>query len=672
MTANPHLRVGSDRASIPEHLRDISTWPTVDPSALDDRERSVFLARQQAIFLFLNEPGLTMRAIQVQTGVDPKTVYRVTSRCLSKHPDGQIFGFRGAIPYARLKAYERVHSINAAASAQGVGLSGAFGLLLEQYPTIEQYLLKQAKLRHKAIAGVPREVRRSIKRIHKAFLEECRKAGIKANEYPLNQSLAGLRSLAEYFHRYDERTFESAARSRGVSRVPPGAPDDMLQAPPATRAFEVVEFDGHKIDLRISLRITDPHGFVDLVEITKVWILVVIDIASRAVIGYKLAISKEYNKDDVAAAFQAAMLPFHPRQYKIPGLSIRDGGGFPSAVFPETQYACWDWLRFDGAKAHLSPDTTARLTQIIGCWPENGPSREPDKRPFVERFFALIAMNFAHRLPGTTGSDPESIQRALSDPKGDLSLLVELDELEDMIEVTVADYNGEVHGSINRTPLEAMGQLLTRNKGYLRTLPAVVRQNLCLLQEAKVVPIHGSLKQRVRPHINFLNVKYTSKILSSNPALIGKKLRIYYDVRDIRTVKAFFEDGSELGALTAAHPWCYTPHSVRVRREIFRLIRLGKLKYREGDDPVEAWEKLKRSHAKKDKRAATALAKAHVQSKELPPKVNPPPAQSEVPEPIKASSQHHQENIQTDDIEASAEMRAPQPKTLRIKRTVTF
>jgi hypothetical protein len=665
------MRVATDRESISDHLRDVATWPSVDPSALSDIERTVFYARQQAITLFLTEPSATMRAIQLRTGVDPKTIYRIIERCLSKHTDGQIFGFRGAIPYARLKAYERVQGINNAVGAQGVGLSGAFGLLLEQYPKLEQFLLKQAKIRHKPINGAPREIRKSVKRIHKGFLDECRKAGIRPHEYPLNQSLAGLRSLTEYLRRYDERTFESAARSRTATRVPPSAPENMEQAPPATRAFEVVEFDGHKIDLRISLRITDPHGFQDLVELTKIWILVLIDIASRAVIGYSLAISQEYNKDDVAAAFQAALVPFRPRQYKIPGLAIREGGGFPSSVLPQTEYACWEWLRFDGAKAHLSEDTVGRLTHIVGCWPENGPSGEPDKRPFIERFFSLIAENFAHRLPGTTGSDPESIERALSDPKGDLSLLVELEELEDMIEVAVADYNGQVHGTVNRTPLEAMGQLLARDKGYLRTLPAVVRQNLCLLQEAKVVTIHGSLKQRVRPHVNFLNVKYTSKILSSNSALIGKKLRIYYDVRDIRTVKAFFEDGAELGMLSAAHPWCYTPHSVRVRREISRLVRLGKLKYREGDDPIEAWEKMKRGNAKKDKRAATALAKAQTQSRELPPKLSLPEIAATRP-PVEAAQTAQHVHEVADQGDSRIETPAPQPKTLRIKRTITF
>jgi hypothetical protein len=49
----------------------------------------------------------------------------------------------------------------------------------------------------------------------------------------------------------------------------------------------------------------------------------------------------------------------------------------------------------------------------------------------------------------------------------------------------------------------------------------------------------------VHPHINFSKVRYTSPILAGSPALIRKKLRIYYDPRDIRVVKAFFRDGTE-------------------------------------------------------------------------------------------------------------------------------
>ena len=58
---------------------------------------------------------------------------------------------------------------------------------------------------------------------------------------------------------------------------------------------------------------------------------------------------------------------------------------------------------------------------------------------------------------------------------------------------------------------------------------------------------------------------------------------MYYDPRDIRTVKVFFEDGTELGVLTAARPWGIPPHSLKVRQEILRLIEERKLEIREGD-----------------------------------------------------------------------------------------
>ena len=77
-----------------------------------------------------------------------------------------------------------------------------------------------------------------------------------------------------------------------------------------------------------------------------------------------------------------------------------------------------------------------------------------------------------------------------------------------------------------------------------------------------------------------------------------------------RTVKAYFDDGSELGVLRAARPWCFTPHSLRVRQEIFRLLAERKLTLHDGDDPMEVWAKYKWSLVKTSKKAANDLAKA--------------------------------------------------------------
>jgi putative transposase len=658
-----------NRISIPDQLRDTAHWPAVDHTALSEEERAAYLKRCRALQAFLEEPHTPLAAILRETGVARSALYRLLDRCWERHDDGRIFGFRALVPYARLKEYERNRPVDAQWDRQG-GSSGAFTQLLRDYPSLKKLLDKFAKQRNSPIR-MAREVRKPLREVHGVFLDACRAAKISANEYPFTEKRLGYRSMQSYFKKFSEKSFGEGVTNAGGLRAG-AAVSARDQAPAATRAFEVVEFDGHKIDLRLTVKIIDPLGFETRLELHRVWILVLLDVFTRSVIGYSLALGKEYNKDDVAAALQSAMTPFVPKTYQIPTLSIRAGGGFPSATVPETAYACWDWFRIDGAKAHLATDTLSRLNQIIGCWTDNGPPAEPDARPFIERFFDLIAAHFAHRFPGTTGSNAQSIERVLSDPGSDISLLVELSELEEMIEVLLANYNGETHGGIGpRSPLEAMAYSVAKYPGYLRRLPRFMTTNLCLLQEARVVTIKGGLKTGVRPHINFSNARYTNEILSANPALIGKKLRIYYDVRDIRSLKAFFEDGAELGILNAARPWNLTPHSLRVRREIFRLIAEGKLQIREGDNPIEAWEKYKWSQARTNKRAANALAKAKSQGNLPSANKNVDPAASVAPEVVNQASDLPNPGA-TIAPESIVHEPAPQPKILKIRRTITF
>jgi len=596
------------RGGVPESLSHLESWPTVDLMALPPKDRAGFKARCEAIRLFLEQSSMPVSAIAEATGVQPAAIYRALKRCWTKHSDGQIYGFRGAIPYARFKSYTRTAPVRASYDGHG-GASGAFERLLATYPKIRQLLLKYAKNRNKKIQGAT-VFRKSIEEIHQQFQRACREEGIGPTDYPFSESRLAFRSLQKFFKQTADQDFSAAVRHAGGMKAG-AAVSDMDQAPAATRGFEVVQFDGHKIDLRLTVKMIDPHGFERLLEINRVWILVLLDVYTRAVIGYTLTLSKEYNKDDVAMAIQAALVPFKPRVYKIPKLAIQQGGGFPSSVVPRTAYACWDWFAIDGAKAHLAGDTLVRLNEIVGCWTDNGPAGEPNERPFIERFFHLISRYFAHKLPGSLGNSPDSIEKALCDIGGDLRLLVEYDELEELIEVVIANYNGDAHGGVGgRTPLEAMA-LSVERQGYLRSLPKQLRGSLCLLQEARIVTVKGVVKDGVRPHINFSHVKYTSDVLADNAALIGKKIRIYYDVRDIRTVKAYFEDGSELGVLRASRPWCFSPHSLRVRQEIFRLLAERKIALHEGDDPLDVWAKYKWSQSKTSKKAANDLAKAH-------------------------------------------------------------
>jgi putative transposase len=49
------------------------------------------------------------------------------------------------------------------------------------------------------------------------------------------------------------------------------------------------------------------------------------------------------------------------------------------------------------------------------------------------------------RLPGYTGSHPRDLRRVVADPRNNLRLFVSLDELEELVEYAIADYNGTPH-----------------------------------------------------------------------------------------------------------------------------------------------------------------------------------------------------------------------------------
>jgi hypothetical protein len=73
-----------------------------------------------------------------------------------------------------------------------------------------------------------------------------------------------------------------------------------------------VEFDGHKLDVRLTLRIDDPFRFETLLVLHRIWLRLLLDVASRAVIGFALALGREYNSDDVAQALQSALMFSEP------------------------------------------------------------------------------------------------------------------------------------------------------------------------------------------------------------------------------------------------------------------------------------------------------------------------------------------------------------------------
>ena len=428
-----------------------------------------------------------------------------------------------------------------------------------------------------------------------------------AADYPFNVEQMGIRSLSAAVRRECLRSFGQSARLSGATHLKgqPGEPG----APAALQALDVVEFDGHRLDLRLKVVVRDPLGFEQEFEIERVWLLVIIDVWTRAVLGYHVSLNREYCRYDVIRTIEAALEPHRRRVFTLPGAGYGACGGFPSEKLPELGYATWQWFKVDNAKANLAEDVRHALADFIGCFIDAGPAHAPDDRPYIERFFGTIASSLSSRLPGYTGSNPRDVRRALSDPKSNLRLYVSLGELEELLEAAIAGYNASPHDGLNgRTPLEAIEHSVHVRGAMLNWLPESKRRTLCLMQTPCRKTVRGYLEQGQRPHINFYGVRYTSQVLASTGAFLGRELRVYYNNRDLRTVRAFASDGAELGVLKAQGAWGEIAHDLKLRQEIVRQRGRKRLSNALSQDFLQAFVERKLANAKHTRRAASELA----------------------------------------------------------------
>lgn len=591
---------------------DLSTWPEFDAKVLDADQRHSFLARRRAIEMYCQHASIN--GIESETGVDRSQLYRLLDRCARPHDDGRIFGYRALVPYSRVAQYERISKTQVFPIGGSRGTAGAFSALIQKSPTLADWVGRQIQEKRISITQVStddglRTRLRGLKSLHLSFLRECRALDIRANDYPFNTDRMGIRSLARYAHDRCMQTFARTATLAGATHLK-GIPSDVAtNAPPALHVLDVVEFDGHRLDVRLKVVVRDPLGFEQEFEIERIWLLVIIDVCTRAVLGYHISLNREYSAYDVIRTIEAALEPHRRMAFTLPGVSYGALGGFPSDKLPELQYATWQWFKLDNAKANLAADVRHALAEFIGCFIDAGPAHTPDDRPYIERFFGSVAASLSSRLPGYTGSNARDLRRALADPKGNLRLYVSLDELEELLEAAIATHNATPHNGLNgRTPLEAIEHSLHGGGAMLNWLPAHKRKTLCLMHTPRLATVRGYLHQGQRPHINFHGVRYTNALLASTALFLGTELRLYYNSQDLRTVRAFAANGAEIGVLKAQGAWGEIVHDLKLRQEILRQRGKKRLASTLSQEFLTQYIEQKFAKAKKSRRGASELA----------------------------------------------------------------
>lgn len=533
---------------LPE-LRDSTVWPQPDEGAVPESDRSEYLRRCQAIKAYLG--GSTPSQILESHRIPKSELYRMLRRCLSLKANGELIGFYALIPGYAVATYERKSRPGPGRVLTSGGLAGAFGQLMREQEDLRSYVEKSAtRLRNQT----PENIARAIL---KDFLVRCAKVR-SPDEYPFNVRLRS-RALAEYIKRFQTRYFASEER---VAQSSNSASLALTARPTMSgylRPYEEVEHDGHEGDFYFVIKTLGRKGEWLYTTPMRLWLLLLIDRASRAILGYSYCLgSTNYPAVAVMRSIVHALRRWEPKELTIAHLHYKPGSGFPSGACPLGEGRLFDLVCFDNALANRSEIVSKPLTKQLGATINIGRAKHPISRPFVERLNQTLEKSGFRRLP--IGFDPKGSnddrRRALA---AAANHALTIDELEQVIDVMLANYNADPHSAlVNRSPIEYIKMSDETSVSPIRRADDVPALIASLTRMEVIVAIRGGGVTGKLPYVQFAYAQYTNDVLAKMTAWADSKLRLVLDYEgDVRFARGFVRTGArevDIGILRAGSP----------------------------------------------------------------------------------------------------------------------
>lgn len=210
--------------------------------------------------------------------------------------------------------------------------------------------------------------------------------------------------------------------------------------PSVRRPFKRVIFDGHRIDAVFVLQLDDGS----FVELQRVWLVVVQDVGSAAILAYSLCFRAEFSADDVLLCLKRAVMPWRRTEVSVTGLTYPERGGMSNEVLPQLCWVCWDEVWFD--RWPTSPPRSARNSW--NAWVPRSTLGRPRRRRIRASSKNAFTCWRRPALPSsrTRRDATRGISVGPADPAAQARRygLTER-ELVAITEVVVADYNSRGH-----------------------------------------------------------------------------------------------------------------------------------------------------------------------------------------------------------------------------------
>lgn len=572
-------------------------WKNINVNALSGEIKIKYQARKKAVDLYID--GLEPKIIAKQTGISSSEIIRLVRKCIKINTNQEQIGYAALIP-----------------NKHNVKSRGKLGELFLQYPSLELFVIgnyfgdKKYTLEHNM----------NIRTLHTKFVAECRRLGIQDYEYPFTLKDNGYYILYTYIkQKRCEMQAQTIKREKKdvQQKFASTGYGETLQLKPL-QPYEVTQIDGHKIDMLYTVATEDEQGEIKYDVATRIWLIAVIDVATRSIIGYSVSPYEIYNQYDVLQAIRNAIVPHEKIEFTHAGLKYPETGGFPSLALPETQWATFDMLMLDNAKSHLAKNTLDKLINSIKCTVNFGPVATPETRGIIERFFKTLETGGFHRLPGTTGSNIQDTKRK-NPEKECVKYNITYDTICQLIEYLIAEYNTSAHSALeNQTPLQCMERRIRQAGMRPYIIPASERPDIEKLTYFTIERIlRGGYSSGSQPHISYLSTRYHAYDKKIPMDMIGQKVYLEVNPADVSHIDLYDKDGIFIANLIAIGEWGRHSHSLKTHQAAIKRENRNKEKTKSFSPDLTRYEEELRENAKKSRRDRTnaAIAKREKNNK---------------------------------------------------------
>lgn len=522
------------------------SWNDVNVDAMSQDIKEKFVSRKKAVNLYLD--GLSLAQITEQTGISGSEVIRLTKRCILTDKNGYQKGYAALIP-----------------NKQVTRNNGVLSQLFLEHPTLEPFVIgnyfgdKRYTLEHNM----------NIRTLHTRFIEECKRLGVQDYDYPFTVKDKGYAVLYKYIKQKEldlqNKTIKRESKDSKQKFTSTGFGNSVNLN--AIAPYNIVQIDGHKIDLLYTVDVENEQGEIISMPATRCWLLAIIDTSTRAIIGYSVSPHENYNQYDVLQTIHNSIVPHRKMEFTHSSFSYPDNGGFPSLALPETEWAVFDMIMLDNAKSHLTENVIYKVAEELKCTVNFGSVATPETRGIVERFFKTLEIQGFHRLPGTTGSNPRDTKRNQPE-KESVKYRITYTDICELLEYLIAQYNNSAHSSLeNETPLQSLERKIRYAGMQPYVIPAVQRPNidkLTYFTEERV--LRGGYKTGTKPHVSYNGTKYHAYDIAIPMDYIGQKVYLEINPADVSHVDLYDKDGVFIANLIATGEWGRRSHSLKTHQ----------------------------------------------------------------------------------------------------------